>query len=139
MFIHKVPTDIEEAYGFYRSLQVGDVVTFYYAHPMSHEIMVVTHRIVDISNVGGDIKFTMAGDSIKDDPTNSSEQVVSVSDGDMIGKVVGVSPELGSFVIFLSSAEGKAVLIGLFAALIAAIWITPVVFKHFRDKNKECD
>ena len=139
VFIHKAPSGMEDAYGFYKSLKVGDVVTFHYTNPVSRENMVVTHRIVEIANSGGDIKFTMAGDSIRDDPTNSSIQVVYASSGDMIGKVVGVSPELGSLVVYLSSASGKALLIGLFAAFIAAIWVAPVVFKHFRDKNKECD
>lgn len=135
--IQKVPSGLEESYRFYSSLEVGDVVTFHFKHPMNHEDMVVTHRIVDIQNMGGDIKFTMAGDSIRDDPTNTSEQVVYASSGDMIGKVVGVSPLLGSFVIFLSSAEGKAMLIGVFAAVIALIWIAPIIYRHFT--NKECD
>ena len=145
VFIHKVPSGMEDAYGFYKSLKVGDVVTFHYTNPVSRENMVVTHRIVEIANSGGDIKFTMVGDSIvdlNDEPGTYSEgetQVVYASSGEMIGKVVGVSPELGSFVIYISSAQGKAVLIGLFATFIAAIWIAPVIFRHLRDKNKECD
>lgn len=140
VFIHKVPSG-PDSYGFYRSLEVGDVVTFEYRNPVTRENMVVTHRIVDIADSNGDIKFTMAGDAIRDDPTNSSIQVVYASSGDMIGKVVGVSPELGSIMVYLSSAQGKAVLIGVFAAIIVLIWLGPIIYKAVlkRKSDKECD
>ena len=48
VFIHKVPSG-DGAEGFYASLEVGDVLTFDYSHPVSHEDMVVTHRIISIS------------------------------------------------------------------------------------------
>lgn len=140
VFIHKVPSG-PDAYDFYMSLEIGDVVTFDYVNPLTYESMVVTHRIVDIDHTSyGDIRFTMAGDSIRDDPTNSSIQVVEASSGDMIGKVVGVSPELGSLMIYLSSAQGKAVLIGLFAAIIVLIWVGPLIYRYVKGKsNKECE
>ncbi len=128
VFIEKVPEG-PYAYDFYTSLEVGDVVTFHFKNPVTRENMVVTHRIIDISNHNGDIRFTMAGDAIKDDPTNSSVQVVDASSGDMIGKVTGVSPTLGSVMTYISSAEGKAVLIGAFAAIIATIWLAPLAFR----------
>ena len=145
VFIQKVPEG-PYANDFYSSLRIGDVVTFNYKNPATREIMVVTHRIIDISNQGGDMRFTMAGDSILDDPTNSSKQVIYSSSGDMIGKVTGVSEGLGDITVFISSAHGKAVLIGVFAALLAIIWVGPMIFRHFnrsvddkKDSNKECD
>ena len=145
VFIQKVPEG-PYAYDFYSSLRIGDVVTFDYKNPVTRENMVVTHRIIDISDSNGDMRFTMAGDAIKDDPTNSSEQVVYASSNDMIGKVTGVSPVLGDISVFISSAEGKAVLIGVFAALLATIWVGPTIFKHVTGKEKgredpikECD
>ena len=78
VFIQKVPEG-PYAYDFYSSLQIGDVVTFDHRNPVTRENMVVTHRIIDISDSGGDIRFTMAGDAIRDDPTNSSEQVIRYS------------------------------------------------------------
>ena len=141
VFIQKVPKG-PYAYEFYSSLQIGDVVTFHYKHPITRENMVVTHRIIDISDSSGDIKFTMAGDSIQDDPTNSSKQVVYASSGDMIGKVTGVSPLLGDISVFLSSANGKAVLLGTFASIIFLIWFGPNLYRNIIrkiNKRKECD
>ena len=138
VFIQKVPEG-PYANDFYSSLRIGDVVTFNYKNPATREIMVVTHRIIDISNHGGDMRFTMAGDAIKDDPTNSSEQVVYASSNDMIGKVTGVSEGLGDISVFISSAHGKAVLIGVFAALLAVIWIGPTIYKHLARKDKSIE
>lgn len=134
VFIHEVP-DGPYAYDFYSSLRIGDVVTFHYKNPVTRENMVVTHRIIDISDSSGDIKFTMAGDAIRDDPTNTSKQVVYASSGDMIGKVVGVSPVLGDITVFISSATGKAVLIGIFAALLAVIWVGPTIFRSVMKRH----
>ena len=110
VFIHKVPSG-DGAEGFYASLEVGDVLTFDYSHPVSHEDMVVTHRIISISESGGVYTYTLKGDSIADDPTNGSVQVVTSSSGDVIGKVVGVAPWLGQLVVFLSTWTGKFCLI----------------------------
>lgn len=109
VFIHKVPSG-EEA-SFYSSLKVGDVLTFDYRHPISGESMVVTHRIISISESDGTYTYTLKGDSIADDPTNGSVQVVTSSSGDVIGKVVGVSHPLGALVVFLSTGAGKLCLI----------------------------
>ena len=138
VFIRLVP-DGSDAQEFYSSLRIGDVVTFDFRNPVTRENMVVTHRIIEISDYGGDIKFTMAGDVIRDDPTNSATQVVYASSGDMIGKVVGVSPLLGHLSLFLSSAIGKAVLIGLFAAIVAVIWVGPPIYRGIRDTLRDKD
>lgn len=95
----------------YSSLRVGDVLTFDYIHPTSFESMVVTHRIVSVSEADGVYTFTLTGDSIADDPTNGSVQVVTSDSGDIHGKVVGVAPLLGQIIVFLSSWTGKVCLI----------------------------
>ena len=111
VFVRNVPSDPAGKEGFYSSLGVGDVLTFDYEHPVSHETMVVTHRIIDISGSEGAYTYTLKGDSIADDPTNGSVQVVTSQSGDVIGKVVGVSHWLGELVVFLSTWTGKACLI----------------------------
>ena len=115
VFIEKVSGD-----GFYRSLDVGDVLTFHYSHPVSREDMVVTHRIVAISEDAGRYTYTLTGDSMADDPTNSSVQTVTSDSGDIIGKVVGVSPVLGKVAVFLSSWTGKVCLILVPCAILVA-------------------
>ena len=108
ILIRDVPSDSDQ---FYSSLKVGDVLTFDYEHPVSHEKMVVTHRIVGISESGGVYTYTLKGDSIADDPTNGSEQVVTSDSGDVIGKVVGVSHWLGVLAVFVSTWTGRLCLI----------------------------
>lgn len=97
--------------GFHQSLEVGDVLTFDYIHPVSHESMVVTHRIIDIKESNGVYTYTLKGDSIADDPTNGSVQIVTSNSGDIIGKVVGVSHWLGVLAVFLSTWAGRVCLI----------------------------
>lgn len=122
--IHDVPSDESGRNGFYASLNVGDILTFYYNNPVSGERMVVTHRIVDIQSTVdtfGEMHytFTLKGDSVADDPTNTSTQTVTSDSGDIIGEVVGVSVVLGNIVIFLSSWFGKFVfIVGLCTVII---------------------
>ena len=108
VIIHEVPSDSQS---FYSSLKVGDVLTFDYRHPVSGESMVVTHRIIDISESSGVYTYTLKGDSIADDPTNGSVQTVTSDSGDVIGKVVGVSHWLGVLAVFLSTWTGKLCLV----------------------------
>ena len=111
VFISEVPTTEPARSHFYQSQEVGDVLTFDYTHPVSHEHMVVTHRIVDIQSSGAGYTFTLAGDSIRDDPTNSSTQTVTSWSGDVIGEVTGVAPWLGALTVFISTTTGKVVLV----------------------------
>ncbi len=111
VFISEVPTSENASKTFYSSLKVGDVLTFNYRNPVSHENMVVTHRIIDIKETNGVYTYTLAGDSIRDDPTNSSIQVVTSDSGDVIGEVTGVSYALGWLITFLSTWYGKVIAI----------------------------
>lgn len=95
----------------YSSLKVGDVLTFDYVHPVSHESMVVTHRIIDISESDGVFTYTLKGDTAADDPTNGSVQMVTSDSGDILGKVVGVSHWLGVLIQFLSTWTGRILLV----------------------------
>ena len=108
IMIHRVPSDSSD---FYSSLKVGDVLTFDYIHPVSHESMVVTHRIIAIDESSGVYTYTLKGDSVADDPTNGSVQTVTSDSGDVIGKVVGVSHWLGVLAVFVSTWTGRLCLI----------------------------
>lgn len=110
VFIRKIPEG-DDSQQFFSSLEVGDVITFEYRHPVSKETMVVTHRIIAMTEASGMYTYTCKGDSIADDPTNGSVQVVTSASGDVIGKVVGVSHVLGQAVVFLSTGMGKVCLI----------------------------
>lgn len=126
---------------FYSSLKVGDVLTFDYVHPVSKEKMVVTHRIIEISENDGVYTYTLKGDSIADDPTNGSVQIVTSDSGDVIGKVVGVSHWLGELVVFLSTWMGKFCLIVIPCVLIIIYEIGNIVraLRMKGDTEKEND
>ena len=140
VFIQKVSEE-GQWYDFHKTLDVGDVITFHYMHPVTDADLVITHRIVGVSDSKGDIVFTLMGDVMADDPTNSSVQVVYASSGDIIGKVVGVSPSLGPVVLFLSSVDGKVSIIGCFASILFLIWFGPMVYRKIaqRKMNKGLD
>mgnify|MGYP002673358883 FL=1 len=108
IMIRQVPSNPSD---FYSSLKVGDILTFDYNHPVSHESMVVTHRIIAIDESSGVYTYTLKGDSVADDPTNGSVQTVTSDSGDVIGKVVGVSHWLGVLAVFVSTWTGKLCLI----------------------------
>ena len=134
IFIRDVPSNPDEAESFYASLRVGDVLTFDYRHPVSGEQMVVTHRIVGISEGNGIYTYTLQGDTIADDPTNGSVQVVTSSSGDVIGKVVGVSHWLGVLTVFVSHWYGKVALI-LIPCLILIVSEVRNIIRVVRNEN----
>ena len=127
VFVRDVPSDPAGKEGFYSSLRVGDVLTFRYTHPFSHESMVVTHRIVDIAPSPEGYTFTMAGDVMRDDPTNSSVQVVTSQSGDVIGEVTGVSHWLGVLATFMSQWYGKVLFILVPCFLIIALELRSIM------------
>ncbi len=131
--IHKVPSDSQS---FYSSLKVGDVLTFDYIHPVSKESMVVTHRIISISESSGVYTYTLKGDSIADDPTNGSVQTVTSDSGDVIGKVVGVSHWLGVLAVFLSTWTGKFCLV-LIPCVILIVSEVRNIVRILRNKDGE--
>ena len=139
VFVHEVPMDPSAAQTFYASLKVGDVLTFDYSHPVTGEHMVVTHRIVSISESEGIYTYTMAGDSIADDPTNASTQTVTSQSGDVIGEVVGVSHWLGILTVFLSHWYGKALLIIVPCIILAASELTSIArnLRKIRNNTEE--
>lgn len=127
IFVSHVPQDPVQAQNFYASLSVGDVLTFHHTNPATYEDMVVTHRIVSIADDPNGYVFTLQGDAIADDPTNSSVQVVDSWSGDVVGKVTGVSPLLGDLVVFLSGWTGKVVLIIIPCLILVASEVVSIV------------
>ena len=90
IFIEVVPEENPEAW--YESLKVGDVLTFRYTY-LREEVL--THRIVKISErEGGRYEITLRGDN-KNSDLNTLEQ--TISEEQIIGKVVGQSHVLGLF------------------------------------------
>lgn len=133
IFIHKVSDQSD-----YASYKIGDVLTFNYVHPVSKESMVVTHRIIDIKENSGVYTYTLKGDSIADDPTNGSVQIVTSDSGDIVGKTVGVSYWLGLLVVFLSSWVGKACLVIIPCVILIAAEASNIIrITRMKDNSSE--
>ena len=64
VFVKVMPDDPAEADEFYRSLKVGDVLTFRYVYTTQ---VTITHRITNIEEIDGGFKITLAGDNIGTD------------------------------------------------------------------------
>ena len=75
VFVKVMPDDPAEADEFYRSLKVGDVLTFRYVYTTQ---VTITHRITDIEEIEGGFKITLAGDN-KNSEDGQLVQVIDTS------------------------------------------------------------
>ena len=99
VFIQLVPEDKAEADEWYRSLKVGDVLTFKYVYSTQ---VTITHRIVSIDEKEtGGFLIELAGDN-KNSENSQLYQVIDTSlagsTNYVIGKVTGQSLAFGSVV-----------------------------------------
>lgn len=96
---------------------VGDVITFYDSARGEY----VTHRIIQITESG----FTTKGDA------NNAQDLFTVPQGAVVGKVVAVMNGLGSFIAFLQTPAGMFVLI----AAAAAVWGATVLAEWLIERH----
>ena len=107
VFVKMMPQAPAEADAFYRSLQVGDVLTFRYVYTTQ---ITITHRITSITekDTGGFI-IELAGDNKNSEDAHLT-QVIDTSIPNntnyVIGKVVGHSYLLGFIMSFLKQPAG---------------------------------
>ena len=132
--IHKgdlvvIETVWEDEEEFYRSLQVGDVITFRW-QAAGREVA-VTHRITEIEENGGNPRFTLKGDAVENDT-----QVFTASEGRVIGRVISNSSFFGGLLRFVRSDAGIVCCLIVPAAAIAAVEITRIV-RLVREGRKE--
>lgn len=112
VFVKVIPDDTVSQTLWYRSLKVGDVLTFKYVYTTQETI---THRIIDIKekDTGGFI-ITLEGDN-KTGTTGQLQQVIDTSIPNntnyVIGKVVGQSRVIGFILSLTREPIGLALLI----------------------------
>ena len=112
VFVKAMPKTAAEADAFYRSLQVGDVLTFRYVYTTQ---VTITHRITSITEkeTGGFI-IELAGDN-KNSADSHLTQVIDTSVPNntnyVIGKVVGRSYVLGLVLDFMKQPAGLVALV----------------------------
>ena len=137
LFIKLVPDDPEEKDAFYRSLKVGDVLTFRYVYTTQ---VTITHRITAITEkeTGGFI-IELAGDN-KSSKDGTLTQVIDTSIPNstnyVIGKVTGQARGLGTLISFLKQPIGIILLIILPCAIIIFIEVLKVLRMLSADKKQ---
>lgn len=136
VFIKTVPTDKEDAYEFYKSLEVGDVLTFKYVYERQ---LTITHRIIGIEEIDGGFKIELQGDNRTDEQGGLVQTIdTSIeSTNYVIGKVVGKSYAIGLFLTVLKSPIGIIFIIILPSVILIVLEIIKIVGVINGDKKKK--
>ena len=137
VFIQTVPDDAAEADEWYRSLKVGDVLTFRYVYTSQ---VTITHRIVSIEEkeTGGYI-IELSGDN-KSSDAELLNQVIDTSEPNsmnyVIGKVTGQAYVFGLMMSVLMSTPGIIFLIIVPCFIIIMLEIFKIARLMSSDKKK---
>ena len=136
VFVKVIPDDPAEADKFYRSLQVGDVLTFRYVYTTQ---VTITHRITAIEEVEGGFKISLAGDN-KNAEDGQLVQVIDTSIPNntnyVIGKVTGQAKLFGVIMSFLMQPVGLILLIILPCFIIILLEVLKIVRVLGADRRK---
>lgn len=136
IFVKVMPEDPAKADEWYRSLRVGDVLTFRYVYTTQETI---THRIVSITEkaTGGFI-IELAGDN-KNSPDGQLRQTIDTSIPNnmnyVIGKVTGQAYILGVVMSFLSQPVGIVLVIIVPCVIIVLLEIIKIIRLLTADKR----
>lgn len=137
VFVQVMPENKEEADEWYRSLKVGDVLTFRYVYTTQ---VTITHRITAIIEketggflieLTGDNKSSQSGQMIQLIDTSIPENTNYV-----IGKVVGQSYWFGAALSFLMQPVGM-ILIIIVPCLVIILLEASKIFKVMTSEKKE--
>lgn len=137
VFVKVMPNDPAEADEFYRSLEVGDVLTFRYVYTTQ---VTITHRITSITekDTGGFI-IELAGDN-KNSEDAQLTQVIDTSIPNntnyVIGKVTGQAYLLGVIMSFLMTPVGIVLVIIVPCFIIILLEVLKIVKVLGADKKK---
>ena len=82
-------------------IRVDDVITFF--DPMGSGTSVVTHRVLEVMNEGGEISFRTKGDN------NNAEDTVAVPAENLIGIYKSRIPKVGHVAMFMQTTPGLIV------------------------------
>lgn len=142
VFIKTAPTDVEKIKEWYKTLKVGDVLTFQYKGE------IITHRIVKIEEkeTGNGYIITLKGDYKSSKDNEPAEQVIDTEVDTpatvnyIIGKVTGQSYLLGLCVYVLKLRVGIICFI-IIPCLVIVVFqilrITKVLGEDKKNKRKE--
>jgi hypothetical protein len=138
VFVDVAPESEEEKAEWYKSLKVGDVLTFKYVYSRQETI---THRIVNIEEkITGGYIITLEGDN-KNAETDLMQQTIDTSLTDspnyIIGKVTGQSYVLGLLVYAFKTPVGIVCLIIIPCLIIIAFEVIRLVKVFGKDKKEK--
>ena len=138
VFIQTVPDDEAKAEEWYRSLAVGDVLTFRYVYTSQ---VTITHRITSITekSTGGFI-IELEGDN-KSSEDGAMVQIIDTSIPNnmnyVIGKVTARALVFGVIMSFLSQPVGMILMVILPCSIIMLLEILKIVRLLTADKKKK--
>ena len=139
VFIKTVPEDEAAAKEWYKTVKVGDVLTFKYVYTRQ---VTITHRVTDIAEKadGSGYIITLTGDNKNSDSEVLSQTIdTSFTDSPnyVIGRVTGVNHFLGVLVYALKSRVGIVCFIILPCLLVIAYEIWRIVNAVSADKKQK--
>lgn len=153
VFIKTAPTDVEKIKEWYKTLKVGDVLTFQYnkndgsVAPEDYEgdSMVITHRVIRIEKKenGNGYIITLKGDYKSGKDSEPAEQVIDTEVDTpakttyIIGKVTGQSYLLGLCVYVLKKPVGIVCVVIVPCLLMIVIQIFRIVNVLGADKKNK--
>lgn len=138
IIVETVPDDETQANAFYKSLKVGDVLTFRYVYTSQETI---THRITAIEEKEeGGFLITLKGDNGASE-TATGEQIIDTSLTDspnyVIGKVTGKSYLLGLIVYAMKTPVGIVCIVIVPCLIVIAMEIVRIVGAVNADKREK--
>ena len=140
ILVQLVPEDEAEATNWYRSLKVGDVLTFRYYYATQ---ITITHRITSITEKeSGGFIIELAGDNKNSDSKQLYQTIDTSNPASMnyvIGKVQFASSSVGSVIGALKTPLGLILLIMVPCAIITMMEILKINNAVVDDKREKED
>lgn len=138
VFVKTMPDDPAEADAWYRTLKVGDVLTFRYVYDATQ--VTITHRIVSITEKEeGGFVIDLAGDNKASDNSvlyQTIDTSVPYNTDYVIGKVTGQSHLLGLFVNVLMTPAGLILIVILPCVIIIGLEVMKIIKALNSEKRK---
>lgn len=136
VFIKTVPTNEQEAYEFYKDLEVNDVLTFKYVYDRQ---LTITHRIIEKEAIDGGFIIKLQGDNRTSEDGGLVQTINTAIDSPnyVIGKVVGKSYAFGLFLTALKSPIGIIFIVILPSIIVIVLEIIKIVEIVNGDKKKK--
>lgn len=115
-------------------IKEGDVISFWYHDPQADQIIVVTHRVIELRDDG---KIVTQGDVAN--KANSVDKIEVISKGDVISRYSFKIPYVGAVLDFINTSTGffVCILIPVFLFLFWQIYVFIVTVSDAKKLAKE--